>query len=195
MTDAELVAEVLAGRGQAFEALVGRYHDACMRFARHLLGEPADAEDAVQETFVRAYRGLRGYRERDSFRAWLFQILVNRCRTAGATRRRRDDRFVSGDGALAGATVPDDARRVDVSLRLERALEPAARRRGAGLRDDRPAHRRERPGAQDAREARPRPRAREMGGFRRCMIPTMRIDSTTRSARPIAARPPTRPRS
>lgn len=122
MTDAELVAEAVAGRTQAFESLVERYHPACLRFARHLLGEPADAEDVVQETFLRAYEALDRYHERDSFRAWLFQILVNRCRTAGARRARRDARQVRDDAAVH-ATVPGDARALDVARRLERALE------------------------------------------------------------------------
>lgn len=122
MTDAELVAESRAGRMQAFESLVERYHPACLRFARHLLGEPADAEDVVQETFLRAYQGLGRYQERESFRAWLFQILVHRCRTAGARRTRRDARFVRDDASARAATHAD-TRALDVSRRLERALE------------------------------------------------------------------------
>ena len=123
MTDAELVAEVRAGDEDAFARLVERHHETCRRLARHLLGEPSDAEDAVQETFVRAYRGIRGYRERESFRAWLLQILVNRCRTAAVRRGERRQRFVHDDGALERASTTGDTGRVDASLRLERALE------------------------------------------------------------------------
>lgn len=122
LTDAQLVARTLAGGTREFEALVERYHGACLRFARHLLGEPADAEDAVQETFVRAYEGLKGYHERDAFRSWLFQILVNRCRTSAARRQRRDQRFVRGDGADT-VGVAGDAPVLDVSRRLQRALQ------------------------------------------------------------------------
>jgi RNA polymerase sigma-70 factor (ECF subfamily) len=48
---------------------------------------PGDAEDAVQDAFLRAYRHLGAYQERDRFSAWLFRIVVNQCRTIGARRR------------------------------------------------------------------------------------------------------------
>ena len=88
-TDAELVRRVRAGDTDAFRLLVDRYHDDILRYATHLLGDAADAQDAVQETFVRAYRHLGSYREQDRFRPWLWRILVNRCRTLAAERARR----------------------------------------------------------------------------------------------------------
>lgn len=53
-----------------------------------MLGNRPDAEDAVQETFLRAYRSLGSYREHGRFRGWLFRILVNRCRSAARVRSR-----------------------------------------------------------------------------------------------------------
>lgn len=88
-TDAALVRRVRAGDTEAFRLLVDRHHDDALRYATHLLGDPADAEDAVQETFVRAYRYLASYREQDRFRGWLWRILVNRCRTLAAEGARR----------------------------------------------------------------------------------------------------------
>src|SRR5262249_33629275 len=92
MTDAELVARVVAGDARAFTDLVTRYHAACLRYAAHVLGDRMDAEDVVQEAFLRAYRSLGRYQEREQFRPWLFRILVNRCRSARSrtgTRRLR----------------------------------------------------------------------------------------------------------
>lgn len=97
MTDAELVDRVLGGEGKAFSMLVDRYHAPCGRFALRLLGNREDAEDALQETFLRAYRALSRYRERDAFRGWLYRILINQCRTVSLQRRRRDERFVAAD--------------------------------------------------------------------------------------------------
>ena len=95
MTDAELVVRVVAGDAGAFADLVARYHAACLRYAAHVLGDRMEAEDAVQETLLRAYRSLSRYQERQQFRPWLFRILVNRCRTAatrmGAQRLRTAD--------------------------------------------------------------------------------------------------------
>lgn len=123
MTDAELLAQVMAGRAAAFTELLIRHHAGCLRFARHLLGDPEDAEEVVQDTFVRAYQALGRYRERDSFRSWLFQILVNRCRTAGGRRRTRQERFVRDDGAVARAAGAGGEGLVDVQRQLVRALD------------------------------------------------------------------------
>lgn len=100
------------GDQDAFRALVDRHYDPALRFALRMLGHRADAEDAVQEAFVRVYQSLPRYRHEGQFRAWLFRILVNRCRTAAASRRRGRsivvstdgfDRRVGGDAPKAGA--------------------------------------------------------------------------------------------
>jgi RNA polymerase sigma-70 factor (ECF subfamily) len=121
-TDAEYVARALAGQPEARAALVGRHHTSCMRLARHLLGDDTDAEDAVQETFIRAFGALRRYEERDTFRAWLYRILVHRCRTAARGRARRRERFVNDERAVLAAGVPGHARLLDAQRALAHAL-------------------------------------------------------------------------
>jgi RNA polymerase sigma-70 factor (ECF subfamily) len=86
--DAALVSRVLAGEKEAYGILMDRYRDRFCRYATHLLGDRSEAEDALQETFVRGYRFLAQCQDRDRFGAWLFRILVNRCRTAHGSRRR-----------------------------------------------------------------------------------------------------------
>ena len=89
-----------AARGgdvRAFAALVDMYYARCLRFALHMLANRSDAEEAVQDTFVRLYRALPTYREQDSFEPWLFRILGNRCRSAGAKERRHADFLEYGD--------------------------------------------------------------------------------------------------
>jgi RNA polymerase sigma-70 factor (ECF subfamily) len=105
-TDAALVARVLAGDLGAFTPLVDRHYPSCARFARRMLGSADDAEDVLQETFLLAFRALGRYREQNRFRAWLFQILVNRCRTHARRRARQDRRFVHDDDAHAAAPAP-----------------------------------------------------------------------------------------
>jgi RNA polymerase sigma-70 factor (ECF subfamily) len=77
------------GDHEAFRTLVDRHYDPALRYALRMLGHRADAEDAVQDAFVRVYRSLPRYRHEGQFRAWVFRILVNRCRTAATGRRRR----------------------------------------------------------------------------------------------------------
>jgi RNA polymerase sigma-70 factor (ECF subfamily) len=120
--DAALVRRVLDGDAGAFTTLIDRHAAACLRFATRMLGNRADAEDATQETLVRAYRALGRYEDREVFRTWLFSILVNRCRTAAMRRGRRDRRVIADEATLAGAAVDSDAAAVDLHVELERAL-------------------------------------------------------------------------
>lgn len=106
MTDAELVVRTRAGDPEAFGSLVARYYDACWRFAYHMLGERADAEDVVQDSFLRAYLAIGRYDERDQFRGWLFRILTNQCRNYLTSRGRRIRRFVQDDVAIESAAAP-----------------------------------------------------------------------------------------
>jgi RNA polymerase sigma-70 factor (ECF subfamily) len=84
-----LVRSAQAGDVRAFAALVDMYYARCLRFALHMLSNRSDAEEAVQDTFVRVYRALPSYVEQESFEPWLFRILANRCRSTGSRERRR----------------------------------------------------------------------------------------------------------
>ena len=98
--DAELVAAVLNGDVDAFGVLVRRYQDAYVRFATRMLGSRDDADDALQSAFVRAFRKLRECRDPARFGAWLYQIVINECRTLAIRRDRRERRFVRDEREL-----------------------------------------------------------------------------------------------
>jgi len=100
MNDIALVARARNGDRDAFRALVDAYYDELGRFAWRYLGHREDAEDALQETFLRAYRGLGRYVEREAFRSWLFRILINRCRSLARRRGRRGGIVVHNEEAL-----------------------------------------------------------------------------------------------
>ena len=123
MTDAMLVRRVLEGDTAAFTMLVDRHAAACTRFATRMLGNREDAEDATQESFLRAYRSLARYQERQAFRTWLFQILVNRCRTAAVRRQRRQRMFLVDDSAVETASVRPAADTNDLRAELQRAID------------------------------------------------------------------------
>lgn len=121
-TDAELVRRVLDGDTAAFTTIVDRHAAACTRFALRMLGTREDAEDVTQDTFLRAYRSLARYEERQTFRTWLFQILVNRCRTAAVRRQRRQRMFLVDDIAVASASVRPVAESTELRAELQRAI-------------------------------------------------------------------------
>lgn len=121
VSDGVLVRRVLEGDTEAFAGLVTRHRERGLRFAAGMLGDRADAEEALQDAFVRAYRGLRSCREPDRFGAWFLRILVNRCRTRRAGRRRRDGLFVRDEAALERAASrpagdPDWREEIDRAL-------------------------------------------------------------------------------
>jgi len=86
--DMDLLQRLRAGDEQAFVVLVRRYHDSMIRLASSFVPSQAVAEEVVQDTWMGVLRGIGGFEGRSSFRTWLFRILVNRARTAGARERR-----------------------------------------------------------------------------------------------------------
>jgi RNA polymerase sigma-70 factor (ECF subfamily) len=120
--DALVVERVLAGDVEAFAILVERYRDRCARYVMHMLGNREDAEEVLQDAFVRAYRSLSRCEDPARFGAWLFRILVNRCRTAGARRARRFQTFLSDDAALMNASEEHPAEQGAWREEIDRAL-------------------------------------------------------------------------
>ena len=76
-SDIELVQEVRKGRRQAFTALMKRYQERVYWVARRIVGSHDDADDIVQETFVKAYLALGEFRGDSSFFTWIYRIAVN----------------------------------------------------------------------------------------------------------------------
>ncbi len=122
-SDAALVARVLAGETDAYAGLVARYRDRLGRYAVRMLGNEADAEDALQEAFVRGYRSLARCTDPDKFGAWLFAILINRCRTIGKQRARRQQLVVQDEAAVARASVKHTEERSALRETIEWAVE------------------------------------------------------------------------
>src|SRR6266571_1534130 len=114
-SDAELVRRVRSGDTGAYAALVARYRDRLGRYAVHMLGNREDA-------FVRGYRSLARCDDPERFGAWLYGILVNRCRTTGARAARRGQVFVRDEAALNGAPLPSSVERTELDDVVRRAL-------------------------------------------------------------------------
>jgi RNA polymerase sigma-70 factor (ECF subfamily) len=98
-TDAELVAQTIRGSTTSFEQLVQRYQERLFRFLVTRCTSRADAEDAMQDAFVNAYRYLESYNPRWQFSTWLYRIAI---RNAAQNAKRH-----STVEAEAGEDVPD----------------------------------------------------------------------------------------
>jgi len=111
VTDAQLITALRAGDERAFVTLVHLHHDAMLRLASSFVPNGAVAEEVVQDTWVGVLRGIDGFEGRSSFRTWLFRILVNRARTAGARERRTI--AVGDSGAVSDTEAAVAASRFD----------------------------------------------------------------------------------
>ena len=104
---AALVSLAREGDLAAFDRLMQLHERRIYRTAALLLGRSEDADDAVQETFLRLYRSLARFQPGRAFEPWLYRIAVNVCRDLG--RRRRWKQWVSLDGWLAAGGAEPQA--------------------------------------------------------------------------------------
>ena len=86
-SESELLARVRSGDDAAFEALYDAYHRRLLAFCQHMLGSREEAEDALQHTFLAAYRALSAGYEVADLKPWLYTIARNRCLSVMRTRR------------------------------------------------------------------------------------------------------------
>jgi RNA polymerase sigma-70 factor, ECF subfamily len=122
MPDPQVVAAASAGDESAFAALVEPYRGQLHAHCYRMLGSVYDADDALQETLLRAWRGLSGFQGRSALRSWLYTIATNSCLTQIARRRKRvlpidygpatDPHVAPGDAIVESVWVepyPDDS--------------------------------------------------------------------------------------
>jgi RNA polymerase sigma factor (sigma-70 family) len=120
--DSTLISRAQRGDDAAYEEIVHRYQQVAFRTAYVITGSPADAEDAAQEAFVKAYRALARFRAGAQIRPWLLRIVANearnRVRSSGRRQRlelRLIEGFRPGDAASspeAVAVASDERRRL-----------------------------------------------------------------------------------
>ena len=89
VTDEKLIADFQAGNERAFVELVERYKDRLINFVYRFLNDMTDAEDLVQETFLKVYKNKHAYREIAKFSTWIYTIAGNLARSELRKRKRR----------------------------------------------------------------------------------------------------------
>ena len=116
----ELVERAQRGDHEAFDALASAAYHRLYAIARRILRDGYAAEDAVQDALVRAWRDLRGLRDRDRFDAWLHRLLVHAC--ADQTRRSRTRALATMVDPIDRPDPSDEVARVIDRDELERAF-------------------------------------------------------------------------
>jgi RNA polymerase sigma-70 factor (ECF subfamily) len=108
----------------AFEALYESHGPRMKSLALNVLGNRSDAEDAVQETFLRAYKNRHSFRSDAALWTWVYRILLNACHDIGRSRAaRRDNQMVDAEVAVE---VPTPAGDNPMRLTLQRAVDGLA---------------------------------------------------------------------
>jgi RNA polymerase sigma-70 factor (ECF subfamily) len=87
-TDEELVAKTIGGDADSFNELIHRWERPIYALAYRQIGREEDARDVCQDTFLRAYRALNGFRGQAKFSSWLYRIALNLCRDWMRRERR-----------------------------------------------------------------------------------------------------------
>jgi len=106
-TDRTVIDEILAGNPRAYASLVDRYKDRALTMASRLVGDRAEAEELVQDAFVRAYRSLERFRGESAFGTWFYRILYNLCMSAITRRRERPRQFYEHEEEALDAAMAD----------------------------------------------------------------------------------------
>ena len=120
--DRRLAAACAAGDTKVFEEIYRRFGDRMKSVAWNHLGNISDAEDAVQDTFLKVHRSASTYTGEASFSTWLFRILVNTCFDALRKRKRRiDEAPIEDEVETVERTAPnvDDAKRITLRKLLD----------------------------------------------------------------------------
>jgi RNA polymerase sigma-70 factor (ECF subfamily) len=131
LSDRELVDRAREGDAQAFGQLVRRHQQRIHRLATHLLRDRAEAEDVMQETFIRAYRALARFDGRSEPYTWFYRIAINLSLNALRSRKSRRTTTESDDARLDAilsenqtlADSPDDAARNQLYAALSQGID------------------------------------------------------------------------
>src|SRR5262247_3986590 len=130
LTDDELVARSIRGDAESFNELITRWERPIYALAYRVIGREEDARDVCQETFLRAFRALPGFRGQAKFSSWLYRIALNLCRDWIRKERRAPivqppedvDLLEMAASAEPSESIEDLVARNDLAKAVERAM-------------------------------------------------------------------------
>ncbi len=123
MDESESVRRAQSGDRNAFRSLVDMYAERAERTARVLLHDPADAEDAVQEAWVDAWRAMPRFQVGRPFRPWLLTLVANRCHMKARKRQLHTAPYSDSIAERLGETPSWALAATDYDAELEEALD------------------------------------------------------------------------
>jgi len=122
-SDVKLIEAIQSGRMDRFPELVRRYERVLYNFGLKMCGEPRDAEDVVQDTFLNVYKYIQGFRYETKFKNWLYRIATSTC-----IKKRRKSKFAPERELSLDEFLPQDEAAVEkqvpawASLPLDQVL-------------------------------------------------------------------------
>ena len=117
--DERLINEAIAGSREAFAELYGSYKDRLYRYALYRLGSPEEAEDAVSECVLAAWKSIGSLRSSKAFGSWIFRILSNCCASRikdAISSRENIERVIREGGFMPGGSFPSLAVELNEAL-------------------------------------------------------------------------------
>lgn len=120
--DAAIAARCQSGDLQGYERLYALHGARMKNLARNMLGNSLDAEDAVQETFLKIQRSIASFRGQSSFVTWTYRILINTCYDAGRKRLRKKEVANEESGEMPSREPRAAVAHPSLRMALERAL-------------------------------------------------------------------------
>src|SRR6478736_4798962 len=129
-SDEELVSRSIGGDADSFNQLVVRWERPIYALAYRVLGREEDARDIAQETFLRAFRALKGFKGQAKFSSWLYRIALNLCRDWIRRERRQPvaqapegvDLIELASEATPTETIEDLVARQEISQAIARVM-------------------------------------------------------------------------
>lgn len=117
-TDHDIVRRIMAGDRKAYAELVDRHKDRAMTLAVRMLKNRSDAEEALQDAFVRAFRALPAFEWKSSFSTWLYRIVFNVCSTRLSGRQKGTTVSIDDDVEQKSMEIPSDDDAVDIQFEM-----------------------------------------------------------------------------
>jgi RNA polymerase sigma-70 factor (ECF subfamily) len=132
-SDEQIVERALSGDADAFGEIVRRWERRIFALAYGILGREEEARDATQETFIAAFRNLRGFRGEAKVSSWLHRIAVNQCITRQRRARTRAENSLEAETEAGGEKFAAPAERSPARQAEGRERNEAVRRAVAAL--------------------------------------------------------------